>query len=139
MGVPTYWTDGNKENFETLPSESLITGVGGFVVLVNNLKEVKPHYEKLFGNSTSQDENKLFYQLETNFVKVIQPLEKSGYSKLLAQSGEGVQILNVKARETNVEKAIANFSKKGFEVLEQSKNTVLFFHHKLPFQIEIAL
>ncbi len=53
MGVPTYWTDGEKSNFETLPHDSLITDIEGFVVLVEKLEEVQPYYEKLFGQPKS--------------------------------------------------------------------------------------
>jgi hypothetical protein len=139
IGVPTYWTNGKKEEFEVLPPTSLITGIDGFIVLVNNLDSVRRHYEKIFGSSTSLINEEMFYTLESNFIKIIQPGPSTGYAKILAQNGEGVQILSAKPRERNKEKMISGFLKKGFKILEYSDTTTLFLHSKLPFQLEITL
>jgi hypothetical protein len=39
MGVPSYWSAGDQAEFEQLPSDSLITGIEGFVVLVKDIND----------------------------------------------------------------------------------------------------
>jgi hypothetical protein len=139
MGVPTYWSEGDKQNFEQLPENSLITDIEGFIILVKNIEEVKPHYQKLFGNSTSPASNELFYPLETNFVNVIQPESGTVYEKIMNERGEGIQILVATSRQKSKEKNDAIFLQKGFEVINLDETTTLFTHGNMPFQIVIKL
>lgn len=139
MGVPDYWTDGDKNNFEQLPADSLITSIEGFIALVNNLNEVQPHYEKLFGKPMSKTKNSICFKLETNSYTVLQPETNSGYEKIIGERGEGIQILIAKAREKNPDGVINSFTAKGFTLLSQNNAEILFFHAQLPFQIQIML
>ncbi len=139
MGVPTYWSAGNQNEFEKLPENSLIVDIEGFMILVKNINEVKPHYEKLFGNSKSKNNDELLYQLETNFVHVIQPKEGSAYEKILHERGEGVQILVATPRQKTKQKNDEVFKQKGFQTVNIDESITLFTHAKMPFQILINL
>lgn len=139
MGVPTYWSAGDKSKFEELPSDSLITDVEGFVVLVKNLSEVKPYYTQLFGASSIPLKNELHYKLETNFLKVVQPEKGSAYEAILNEQGEGIQVLRATSRRKTRQSNEAIFRTKGFEVEKVSEDLSLFSHPKMPFAIEIML
>jgi hypothetical protein len=139
MGVPSYWSAGDKAKFETLPDDSLITGVEGFIVLVKSIAEVMPHYKKLFGDSTAKQSNELFYQLATNFVQVVQPENNSPYEKILNERGEGVQILVTTPREKINEKREEAFMQKGFITTAIDAKRILHTHVQMPFQIQINL
>lgn len=139
MGVPTYWSAGEKSNFEELPTNSLITDVNGFIVLVKNLNEIKPHYIKLFGDPKFSTANELLFQLADNFVRVVQPNAGSPYEKVLHERGEGLQIIEAKPRSLDSERNNEVFSQKGFESLAISLTETLFTHSKLPFQVQIKL
>jgi hypothetical protein len=139
MGVPSYWSPGDKINFEQLPQNSLITDIEGFIVLVKNSNDAKLYYEKLFGNSSSKVTNELFYKLETNFLRVIQPEKGSAFETVLNERGEGVQILVATPRQKTKAKNDEVFKQKGFDVITINDATTLFTKKKMPFQILINL
>jgi hypothetical protein len=139
MGVPTYWSAGDRNNFEQLPENSLITDIEGFIVLVKNINEVKPHYEKLFGVSTATSANELFYQLQHNFVQIIQPESLSAYQIILNERGEGIQVLVVNPRQKTQQDNEAVFRQKGFAIINIDSKNTLFTKDEMPFQIQIKL
>jgi hypothetical protein len=106
---------------------------------VKSINEVKTHYEKLFGLSTSTKKNELFYQLETNFVKVIEPENGSVYEEILKDKNEGIQILVANPRQKTKLENDAVFKNKGFKATIIDDNNTLFIHHNMPFQIQIKL
>jgi Glyoxalase/Bleomycin resistance protein/Dioxygenase superfamily len=138
MGVPSYWSAGDQKNFETLPSNSLITNVKGFVVLVKNIDEAKPHYTNLFGASSAESSNKLMYALENNYLRVIQPIDKKAYVDILNTRGEGLQIIECTPRFKTKAENDKVFSQKGFEVITISDSSTLYVHDDMPFQILIT-
>jgi Glyoxalase/Bleomycin resistance protein/Dioxygenase superfamily len=139
MGVPTYWSLGDRMQFEELPEDSLITEIEGFIVLVNDIEQVRLHYTKLFGASSSKLKNELYFTLETNFLKVLQPVNGSAYEAVLKERGEGVQILQAtpryKIKTTNDEA----FRQKDFRIIDLDVNLSLFSHPQMPFQIQVSL
>jgi hypothetical protein len=137
MGVPSYWSEGNQENFEELPSNSLITNIEGFIVLVNNIKGVKPNYQKLFGNPFNETETDLMYKSKKVFMNIMQPIENSEYSNILNQQGEGIRILVATPRTKSKLKNDADFLAKGFKKMNINDNKTLYVHDKMPFQIQI--
>jgi hypothetical protein len=139
MGVPSYWSKGDKKNFEQLPENSLITDIEGFVVLVKSIDEVKRYYEKLFGIPSTNTHNELYYKLETNFVQVIQPEAGSPYETVLKERGEGVQILEATPRQKTKQKNDELFKQKGFKATNLDSNSTLFTHSSMPFQILVKL
>jgi hypothetical protein len=139
MGVPTYWSAGDKNNFEQLPENSLITDIEGFIVLVKNINEVEPHYEKLFGASTATSANELFYQLEHNFVQIIQPETLSAYQIILNERGEGIQVLVASPRQKTQQDNEEIFRQKGFDIINIDSHNTLFTKDEMPFQIQIKL
>jgi hypothetical protein len=140
MGVPSYWSNGSADNFEHLPSNSLIIDVEGFIVLVENINEVKQHYQKLFGKPSNQTFNELMYQSKRGFIKVVQPsVEDSAYANILETKGEGVRILVATPRAKTKVKNDENFRSKNFEVNNLTKEETLYTHAKLPFQVQINL
>jgi hypothetical protein len=139
MGVPSYWSAGDQKNFETLPSDSLITDVKGFVVLVKSIEAVKPHYTNLFGASSEESSNKLMYTLENNYLRIIEPKDKQAYVNILNSKGEGLQIIECTPRyQTKLENDDV-FSKKGFNVIAIDETSTLYTHDDMPFQVLIKL
>jgi hypothetical protein len=139
MGVPSYWSDGDKKNFETLPSNSLITDVKGFIVLVKNIEQVKTHYTNLFGESSEASSNKLMYTLQNNYLRVIQPIDKKAYVDILNTRGEGLQIIECTPRYQNKLENDKAFLQKGFTIIAISDVSTLYVHDDMPFQILINL
>jgi hypothetical protein len=139
MGVPSYWSNGNKENFEELPSNSLIVGIEGFIVLVKNIKEVKLYYQKLFGKPSSETSNILMYSSGKAFIKIIQPDDTSAYAHVLSEKGEGVRILVATPRVKVKVKNDQDFLAKNFQRNNLTEKETLYTHGKLPFQIQINL
>jgi hypothetical protein len=137
MGVPSYWSAGNQENFEELPSNSLITAIEGFIVLVNTIVEVKPNYQKLFGNPINETSTELMYKSEKVFMNIVQPKENSEYSNILKQQGEGIRILVATPRTKSKLKTDEDFMAKGFKKFNISESETLYVHDKMPFQIQI--
>ncbi len=137
MGVPSYWSNGNKNNFEELPSNSLIVDIEGFIILVKNINEVKPHYQKLFGLPTSETSTELIYKSSNGSINVLQPEENSAYMNILKEKGEGVRILIATPRSKMIQKNDENFIAKGFEKYNITESKSLFIHDKMPFQIQI--
>jgi Glyoxalase/Bleomycin resistance protein/Dioxygenase superfamily len=133
MGVPTYWSPGNQKNFETLPADSLITSVEGFVVLVKDLQITLKEYKKLYGEPVQVSKNEALFQLESNFVKLVQPEQSSHLNNILSAQGEGFKILSIKPRELNTKKNLEIFLNKGFEIINMSESSILFTHLDLPF------
>jgi hypothetical protein len=140
MGVPSYWSNGNKDNFEELPSNSLIIDIEGFIVLVKKIDEVKQHYQKLFGKPSNETLYELMYQSEKGFIKVVQPAdEDSAYSNILNKKGEGVRILVATPRAKAKAKNDEDFKAKNFEINNLIEKETLYTHNNLPFQIQINL
>jgi hypothetical protein len=139
MGVPTYWSAGDRKAFEQLPSNSLITDVEGFIVLVKNINEVQPHYEKLFGSPASLNNEILHYKLESGFVSVMQPVKGSAYDKILKERGEGIQILVATPRGKEKQQNDNAFKQKGFALVNLDNAGTLYTHPDMPFQILISL
>jgi hypothetical protein len=139
MGVPSYWSEGDQDNFEKLPNNSLITDIIGFVVLVKNIDAVKPHYAKLFGNSVAPKSNELYFKLETNFVHVIQSEKGSTYEIIVNDRGEGIQILVALPRQKSKLTNDEVFRQKGFTIIDIDNENTLFTRSDMPFQIQIKL
>jgi hypothetical protein len=139
MGVPSYWSDGDQKHFEQLPEDSLITGIEGFIVLVNDLNAATPYYQKVFGDITESGDGEVTFSLLDTFVRVVQPSDDSPYKKILAEKGEGVRILVATPRHTSKEKNTEVFRHKGFEVIELAKNRILCTDTIMPFHVEITL
>jgi Glyoxalase/Bleomycin resistance protein/Dioxygenase superfamily len=139
MGVPTYWSDGDKNNFENLPSNSLITDVKGFVVLVKSIEEVKPHYTNLFGASSEESSHKLMYTLQNNYLRVIEPKDKLAYVDILNTRGEGLQIIECTPRYQTKAENDKVFLQKGFHVIAIDETSTLYTHADMPFQVLIKL
>jgi Glyoxalase/Bleomycin resistance protein/Dioxygenase superfamily len=139
MGVPSYWSAGDKSKFEELPAESLITDIEGFVVLVQRLDDVKNNYTKLFGVSTATKNNELYFRLEAKFLKVVQPEKGSFYASILTERGEGVQILRATPRQKTEQSNEKIFRSKGFSMEKIDEELSLFSQTNLPFLIEVAL
>jgi hypothetical protein len=138
MGVASYWTNNaNKDNFETLPADSLITKVNGFIILVKDFKTTVPHYKKWFGAPSETTNNSATFQLDTVFITLIQPEQGTGYAEIMQNKGEGLQIINADARNQNKDNNEVDFKKKGFSVVEKTFKTALFYKNEMPFQIEI--
>jgi hypothetical protein len=138
MGVPSYWTsNANKDNFETLPTDSLITKVNGFVILVKDFKSALPHYKTWFGVPSETTINRATFQLDSVFITLVQPESGTGYAEIMQQKGEGLQIINADARNSNKDVREADFKQKGFSVVEKTAQRVLFYKKEMPFQIEI--
>jgi hypothetical protein len=138
MGVPSYWTsNANKDNFEALPADSLITKVNGFIVLVKDFNAAFPHYKTWFGVPVKTTNNSATFQLDSVFITLIQPESGTGYTEIMQHKGEGLQILNADARNQNKDINEANFKEKGFSVMEKKAQSTLFYKKEMPFQIEI--
>jgi hypothetical protein len=138
MGLPSYWSAGDKKQFEALPDNSLITGVAGFIVLVKNIAEVQPYYEKLFGAAIIVN-NSLLYKLENNYVKVIQPKEETSYAAIMKERGQGIQILDCVMRQNNKLRNDEIYKEKGFSIINLEEQTTLYSHSNLPFDIQTTL
>jgi hypothetical protein len=138
MGVESYWTtNANKDNFETLPTDSLITKVNGFIILVKDFQAALPHYKKWFGVPSETAANSATFQLDSVFITLIQPERGTGYAEIMQNKGEGLQIINADARNSNKDINEADFKRKGFSVVEKTVQTALFYKKEMPFQIEI--
>jgi hypothetical protein len=133
MGVPSYWLGTDKKHFETLPENSVITAVTGFIVLVTNLEAVQPSYDAIFPtDQVSSDAKQLTYGMKYSSLRVVQPEPSTAYESILKQSGEGAQILQVTLRERDS----AKLSTQGFKILEDTDGRLVFGHADLPFYME---
>jgi hypothetical protein len=138
MGVPSYWTsNANKDNFEALPTDSLITKVNGFILLVKDFNATLPHYKTWFGTPSKTTNNSATFTLDSVFITLIQPEHGTGYAEIMQNKGEGLQIINADARNPNKDINEANFKGKGFSVVEKTAQTTLFYKKEMPFLIEI--
>jgi hypothetical protein len=138
MGVPSYWTsNANKANFETLPDDSLITKVNGFIILVKDFKATFPHYQTWFGEPSETASNSATFLLDSVFIRLIQPERGTGYDEIMQNKGEGLQVINADARNDNRNTNQSIFKRKGFSIVQETIQTDLFYKKDMPFQIEI--
>lgn len=153
MGVPSYWSDGNKQNFETLPIDSLITGVNSFKILVKSIADTLPHYQKLChdrlevkeetmrdsltGSVISFKSSKM--ELSASTLELIEPLVPSAYSNILDRRGEGCRIITATVRDTSADTVIENFKKKNFSLAAQTTRELLFDNDEFPFAVQVLI
>jgi hypothetical protein len=158
LGVPDYWIGEDRGSFEQLPEGSLLTGISKLYVLVEEIDGVVAAYQKLraetlesFETTVTDLESGLSYQIKLAFINLrstqivlLQPMDEgSFFASLLAERGEGGQILGATSRDNDLEVVLRRFQEKGYQMALSirigEQRLTYFYDPGAPFAVEIAL